>query len=275
MIKIKQWWEQFENATSRKLVTIRHFNSASGNDSRGYRKLMRMGSKGLSAFGTFQALCQLMAALGHQARKQGSMINSNGSILDIDDLSDLTRVSDKVLEANIGILIEIGWVERLEPLELKESPDDLPTPPDDLPAIYRDTPNGEEGRGEDRRGEEGIGGKGAKSLTLPFDSNEFAKTWAEWIQHLKEMKKNPTPSAIKKQLNKLSTLTENDAIFTINKSITNNWQGIFPDESDNGISNGKSRPANSRGSKRPARHDGGGYAENAGDGIKVKKIELP
>ena len=266
MIKIIKWWDQFENAGSRKLVTIRHFSSTAGNDSRGYRKLMRMGTKGLAAFGTFQALCQLMAGLGHAARKQGAAINSDGSILDLDDLSDLTRISDKALEANIEILIGIGWLERLQPSEVKQSPIDPPLSAIDLPLISQDHFKGEEGIGEDRRGGEGK----KESLSLPFDSDDFREAWTEWITYLKEKKKTPTERTKKAQLKKLETLKQSDAIYTINNSIENGWQGLFPSES-NGPTNGGAGQANI-GGPRNARHDGGGYAKNAGEGIEVDSL---
>lgn len=75
-------------------------------------------------------------------------------------------------------------------------------------------------------------GKGTKKKEpppeLPFDSDKFRSAWDEWIQYLKQKKKTPTPITIKRQLNKLSKLTEDDAIITINKSIDNGWQGLFP-----------------------------------------------
>jgi len=266
MIKIIKWWDQFENAGSRKLVTIRHFSSTAGNDSRGYRKLMRMGVKGLAAFGTFQALCQLMAGLGHAARKQGAAINSDGSILDLDDLSDLTRITDKALEVNIEILIGIGWLEGLKPLEAIQSPNDPPASPNDLPLIPQDNPKGEEGRGEEGRGEEGK----KESLSLPFGSDDFREAWTEWISYLKEKKKTPTDRTKKAQLKKLKTLTQSDAIYTINNSIENGWQGLFP--SDSNMPTHKGAGQDDLGGPRKARHDGGGYVESAGDGITLKKL---
>ncbi len=172
MIRINKWWEQFENAGSRKLVTIRHFSSVVGNDSKGYRKLMKSGSKGLAAFGVFQALCQLMGGLGVDARKVGETRNSDGSLLDLEDLSDLIRVNSKQIDDAISLLCEVNWIERLEPLINKESPNDLPSSPNDLPSSPTDLPssaNGEEGRGEERR--EG------ESLSQKWDACFLSEIW--------------------------------------------------------------------------------------------------
>ena len=78
-----------------------------------------------------------------------------------------------------------------------------------------------ERKGKERKGKE-------ESLTLPFESQEFKMSWEEWLLYLKQKRKKPTEITKTKQLNILSKLTEFDAIMTINKSITNGWQGIFP-----------------------------------------------
>jgi len=194
MISINKWWEQFENAGSRKLVSIRHFSSTAGNDSKGYRKLMRMGVSGLTAFGAFQALCQLMASLGTDARKSGSTINSDGSHLDIIDLSDLTRIPVKVLSSNIDTLVSIGWLLLLEPLEAKQSPDDLPSPPAAIPPIPQGTPNGEERRGGESKGEESIEHPADPRLTID------QKAELVWKEYPRKLGKEKSIAAIKREL---------------------------------------------------------------------------
>lgn len=52
-------------------------------------------------------------------------------------------------------------------------------------------------------------------------------SWKEWEQHRKEKKVKLTPSAIKKQL-KVLFENQNDQAAIIDKSIANNWQGLFP-----------------------------------------------
>lgn len=155
MIRIKKWWDDFENAASHKLKTIRHFNAPTGNDSRGYRKLMRSGPEGVIALGVFQALCQCMAGLSLEARKRGETINSDLSPLDLEDLADLTRLPIDLLSSAIDLLTSAAeWIEPLEPLENKESPNGPPSSPSNPPTIPQDNPNGEERRGGIGRGEE-------------------------------------------------------------------------------------------------------------------------
>jgi hypothetical protein len=69
-----------------------------------------------------------------------------------------------------------------------------------------------------------------KTLAVPDDTklpDGLDKVaWAEWRQHLKEKKTKPTPSALKKQI-KLLLENKDDQAAIINKSISNNWQGLF------------------------------------------------
>jgi hypothetical protein len=60
---------------------------------------------------------------------------------------------------------------------------------------------------------------------LPDGINEAA--WGEWLQHLKEKKKKPTPSAVQKQL-KFLTNNLTDHVAIINQAILGNWQGLHP-----------------------------------------------
>lgn len=63
---------------------------------------------------------------------------------------------------------------------------------------------------------------------LPFSSDVFQKTWAEWVQFRREKKQALTPTTIKRQLGQLGKLSEVEAIASIEQSITNGWTGLFP-----------------------------------------------
>lgn len=55
------------------------------------------------------------------------------------------------------------------------------------------------------------------------------KAWEEYIQHRKELKKPFTPLAYKKLINKLLDYDKQTIILAINRSIENDWTGIFPE----------------------------------------------
>jgi hypothetical protein len=65
----------------------------------------------------------------------------------------------------------------------------------------------------------------------------FRKIWAEWILYRRRTKKGLSTFAANKQLEMLAGMTEQDAVQCINRSITNDWQGLFPDKP-----NGNSKP---------------------------------
>jgi len=92
---------------------------------------------------------------------------------------------------------------------------------------------------------------------LPFLSDEFAEAWADWQTYLKQKRKTPTKLTTTKQINQLKKLNEKDAIETINRSIQNGWQGLFP-------SNEKHSKLSGRANSGSARGDAG-----AGEGISV------
>ena len=110
-----------------------------------------------------------------------------------------------------------------------------------------------------RKVKEGKGKKRNKEpvAALPFLSDEFAEAWADWQTYLKQKRKTPTQLTTTKQLNQLKKLNEKDAIETINRSIQNGWQGLFP-------SNEKHNKLTGRANSGGARGD-----TNAGEGISV------
>jgi hypothetical protein len=59
---------------------------------------------------------------------------------------------------------------------------------------------------------------------------KFAHAWAEWVQFRKEIKKVMPPSTVAKQLKAMAALSEADACDCIARSVTNGWQGLFPDK---------------------------------------------
>lgn len=65
--------------------------------------------------------------------------------------------------------------------------------------------------------------------TPPFASAEFAQAWADWVQCRKEQRKPLKPTTVDYQYRQLAKLTERHAIETLRHSITNGYQGLFPD----------------------------------------------
>lgn len=66
------------------------------------------------------------------------------------------------------------------------------------------------------------------TLDLPFQSKEFIEAWQDWNNFRKEIKKPLTPTGMKMQLKFLASLSEEQAIASIEQSIRAGWQGLFP-----------------------------------------------
>ena len=81
-----------------------------------------------------------------------------------------------------------------------------------------------EGKGKDSR---------VTAVDLPFESDEFAEAWSDWVIHRKEKKKKLTPSTIKMQLKKLEGIGEIRAIKMIAYSIEKGWEGLFEENVSN------------------------------------------
>ena len=63
---------------------------------------------------------------------------------------------------------------------------------------------------------------------LPFDSEEFRKTWDEWVTFRGEMGWRPyKPTGMRKALNKLVSMGERNAIQAMNNSMAGGWKGFF------------------------------------------------
>jgi len=63
-------------------------------------------------------------------------------------------------------------------------------------------------------------------------SDLFKKSWDEWLNYRTKTKKKLSQYAQEYQLKMLAALTEPEAIATIERSIANDWQGLFPDKNN-------------------------------------------
>lgn len=69
-------------------------------------------------------------------------------------------------------------------------------------------------------------------LPLPHGEN-FKRSWNEWVIYRTKTKKRLSRFAQEKQLKLLEGLTELEAVDCINRSIANDWQGLFPEKQKN------------------------------------------
>jgi len=79
----------------------------------------------------------------------------------------------------------------------------------------------EEKREEKKKGEE------STVEILPFESDQFAFAWNEWVEYRKEKKQKLTQKTKEMQLRTLGARPESEAIGMIGQSIQNGWTGLF------------------------------------------------
>jgi len=75
---------------------------------------------------------------------------------------------------------------------------------------------------------------------MPHGSERFRGKWCEWCEVRRKRRKPISEAAAKKQLGLLGTLTEEQAIYAIETSIANDWQGIFIPKNVGANSGGRS-----------------------------------
>lgn len=75
-------------------------------------------------------------------------------------------------------------------------------------------------------------------LVLPqaLDTPQFRNAWSEWEKYRSESSWKLTPTSIKGQLKKLEKYGHDDAIASLEQSITNGWRGLFPPRRESGPS---------------------------------------
>lgn len=61
----------------------------------------------------------------------------------------------------------------------------------------------------------------------------FKRAWNEWVNYRTKTKKRLSRFAQEKQLKILEGLTEQECVDCINRSIANDWQGLFPEKARN------------------------------------------
>lgn len=89
-------------------------------------------------------------------------------------------------------------------------------------------------------------GSDRESHNTPIDTPDYinSDSWGEWITYLKEKRKTPTPSTIKKQQAMLKAYDKPIQQQIINQSIQNGWQGLFaPKESGSAEDRSRRNPA--------------------------------
>lgn len=70
--------------------------------------------------------------------------------------------------------------------------------------------------------------KANAETVLPFSTEDFARVWGEWIAFRKRKRKPLSPDSISQTLKDFAIWGELGSIHSMQTSIRNDWQGLFP-----------------------------------------------
>ena len=204
--RIKDWKKHYENNRTAEMVTMRWVPFPNKHDGDGYTQLVS-GPDGAAMLGAWVACVQVAS----RCQPRGTLLRVGGKPHDPESISRITRLKSEVIAKLMERTThpDIGWMEVVELSGVIE---------------YSEIPQ------EPAKAE----GGGIPFPSFPFpsllDTENFRKTWGDWISHRKEIKKKVTATMVKKQLKRLEKLGHDSAIAAIDRSIANGWTGIFPDE---------------------------------------------
>jgi hypothetical protein len=164
------------------------------------------------------------------------------------NIAKACRINEKTARASVRSLQQKGWVSidsrggmthKIRPLTPTNPipyPKEYPTQSDTPHPYQSDTPHPYQSDTDEVNPLSKPTKETHGRFSLPFCSTIFEQAWKDWQSHYKQKtKKNITPTSAKRSLNKLATMSEQDAIEAINHSIERNWTGIFPPKKETSL----------------------------------------
>ena len=209
---VRDWDIHFENNRSRTVENLRWVCVPNRHDGEGYSLIMEQ-KNAAELFAAWVLILQVSS----KCQVRGTLMREDGTGLTAKSLSIKTRAPEKwFVEALKFFTINVPW------LDCQES-DSQPAPdcqPDDTHLAKKEGNRIEE-KGSERRA----------AFVVPDDFPEASKkSLAEWKNHRREIKKAITPTQWEKILKQFKA-NPGQMIAAVEKSITNGWQGLFPDDS--------------------------------------------
>ena len=239
-VTITNWGELYENAESRKRKKLAWVPVPNHHDAVGYCRLIAR-PDGPELFAAWILLLQVAS----KCPERGFLGSSDGTPYDVADLALKTRAPEDLFVRAMPVLQNLGWLTINPPFpETSGQSAEVPARHPEPPARHDATPAAKERKKEGIEGNEPptpTGGGGVIPENLRGE--KFEKVWAEWKTHRREIKKPLRPTTEAKQLQRLSAMGPDQAVKTLEHTMTNGWQGIYePDESDQPAKPGNATP---------------------------------
>jgi hypothetical protein len=252
-LEVKDWGELYENAATRKLKRLSWFPVPNSADSLGFLRMREEAD-----FATLYTGWILILATASRCADRGVLASSDGRAYTAEDLALKWRFPAENFQRTIAFCLSLGWLiqEGVEDLAdpvgcssrgadvLHDAPapagsadtsGESPTTSGESPTGSGRRPQRKEGKEVKKEGREEGPRDQPNRLTIPpgLDSPDFRRSWGEWVQHRKELRKPLTKTSAAQQLKMLGELGPEGAIMTIVHTIEKGWIGLRePEERD-------------------------------------------
>lgn len=241
---IRDWNQHFECAQSSRAKSLTWVAVPNKHDGKSFRRLMRM-KNGIALYGAWILIVQVAS----KCPCRGVLADSDGP-LSSGDIADKTLVDSKIIQAALDACCsrEIGWIEKRE-ITIDHDQSRSTTIDHDAPTrqditrqdkTEQDTTIGGDEIGDQSRQPPKTAFDAAEvALPAELDTVEFRERWQAWAAYRRKKRKPISEDAAKRQLEELVRYGPSGAIESINASIANDWQGIFPPKKQPGQSGQK------------------------------------
>jgi hypothetical protein len=142
---------------------------------------------------------------------RGKLLNQKEEPASIPEIANSISLKSKtrLVEIAVNALVEMGWVKA-----------------EGTSGNFRQTSP------KSRVEKSSVEKSNKRDFPEKLNHQKFIQVWTDWEKHRKEIKHPLTPLASARQLKMLSVYSVDEAIAIIEKSIQNQWRGLFPEKSN-------------------------------------------
>ena len=226
--RVREWAALYETATTRKRKQLGWVLVPNRHDSLGYNQLISR-PDGLEMFAAWVLILQVAS----RCAERGLLVSDTGKPYTAADISAKTRAPKDKIDAALGVLVEIGWLESANKVARHAN-----KVADDANKVAPLTPQKQsEERKKEREKErkktpltpQGEAG-GENFDSSLFSDPEFVRMWAAWLDHNKDKGQSLTPARQIAHIELLEGSTASEAVARLQLSIARNWQAPAKEE---------------------------------------------
>lgn len=110
--RVRNWETNFERSDTRKCVRMRWIAIPNKHDGKGFRRIVSH-EKSTDIFTAWMMIVQVAS----KQKKRGLLVDEDGPLTS-EDLSLMTGFSEEIFELAIPVLVQIGWLEKVDNSEV-------------------------------------------------------------------------------------------------------------------------------------------------------------